>query len=71
MSRGGKPILGSYYGSIDFSYDNNPISSDALKQHNVPNNMNPWQPDYDVRNAYKSTNISPITGNSTNSTDVE
>ena len=71
MSRGGKPILGSYYGSIDFSYENNPISSDALRDHNIPNNMNPWQPDFDTRNAYKSTSVSSSIGNSTNTTDIE
>ena len=48
-SRRGKPILGSYYGPLDFSLSNHPIEQDDLMKNFLRESENPWRPDYDVR----------------------
>ena len=55
MSRGGQPIIGSYYGDVKFGYENHPIESEVLEESHLEEDENPWRSDYDVRNGYKST----------------
>ena len=55
-SRGGKPIVvGSYYGPVNFAYENHPIEQSLLKDYHLGQDENPWTPDYDVRSGLKST----------------